>query len=414
MPSQPLTEFQEWLWRAVRSAPGSTAYIVPTVVRLQGPLEVARLTAALETVVNRHDSLRTVFESCGQRIRPAVRVPLPVVPADDPGSALATLLARPMDLAAGPVVRPTLMRCGAADHVLLVEIHHLVFDAFSQDVVLEELRTAYAGAAALPQPVPQIADFLARRHALGSRVERQLAYWRRELAGLQPFLPFPGRIRPAPRTFDGDSVTVYLDAETCAALRECCRRYSVSPFIALASVYFVLLARVSGRDDVAVACQTALRADRAVQRVVGYLVNLVVLRADTAAVPGFAGLLGVVRGKLLSALVNADAPYARVADVVDPAPGPDRLPVTEASFNALPAGGGAPSWPGLSTVPFAVERTATSRFDLDLYVSFGDTSVQCVFSYRRDVVDSSTVREAALLYRELARRLLSEPGDPAA
>ena len=217
----PLSFSQERLWFLDQLDPGSAAYNIPAAVELAGPLDAEVLREALGEVVRRHEALRTTFPSHGgepyQAIAPAAPLQLPVVDVD---AAAAADFARreavqPFDLAAGPLLRATLLRLGAERHVLLLTMHHIVSDGWSMEILLRELVALYeAFAAGRPSPLPklpvQYADFAVhqRRWLGGGALERQLDYWRRQLAGAPAGLDLPTDFpRPAVQTFDGATVS---------------------------------------------------------------------------------------------------------------------------------------------------------------------------------------------------------------
>ncbi|MFP5287404.1 MAG: condensation domain-containing protein, partial [Thermoanaerobaculia bacterium] len=276
----PLSFAQQRLWVLDRLEPGSTAYNMPSVARLRGALDAEAFERALGEIVRRHDALRTTFAE-GAEGEP-VQVVAPFAGFRLPFTDLAGLpqeqrraeerrliLAerRPYDLEHGPLFRARLVRAGEEEHLLLLDIHHIVSDGWSYGVFFRELGALYeAFRAGRPSPLPelpiQFADFAAwqREWLQGPVQQEQLAYWRQRLAGVPPALELPlDRLRPAVQTHRGEVARLVLPPGLAAGLRELARREGASPFMTLLAVFQLLLARLSGQDDVVVGSPSAGR-----------------------------------------------------------------------------------------------------------------------------------------------------------
>jgi amino acid adenylation domain-containing protein len=386
----PLSFAQRRLWFLEQLEPGSAVYNVPGEVRLEGPLDVAALAAALGEVVGRHEALRTVFVADRgepvQRVEPAAAVPLPVIDLSSlPEGARAAEAERraraearrPFDLAHGPVRRALLLRLAPGDHRLAVTFHHIVSDDWSLDLFLEELAALYGGVIAgvageapvLPVLPVQYADFAAwqREWLEGGELERQLGYWRGRLAGL-PVLELPAdRPRPAVRDPRGAVRSLAIPRETAEAVTRLARREGITLFMALLGVFQALLARVTGETAIPVGSPVANRRRPEVERLIGLFVNTLVLDVRVGDDPSLSGLLARVREAALGAYAHQDLPFERLVEELAPTRDLSQNPlfqvvlVLEEPLPGRRAG-------GLALEPVRRD-SGTAKFDLVLAVS---------------------------------------------
>ncbi|WP_261991509.1 non-ribosomal peptide synthetase, partial [Streptomyces sp. OR43] len=331
----PLSFAQQRLWFLDQLAPGAVEYALLSPVAWNGPLDVAALGAALGGVVARHEVLRTrlVAGADGvphQVIDAPAPFPLPVVdvsdcldPAESVRELAAVDAAVPFDLATGPLVRATLFRLGAEEHVLALAIHHVVFDEWSDRIFHRELGALYeAFRAGEPDPLPpltvQYADFSVwqRQWLDGELLERQLGYWTQQLDG-SPTLDLPtDRPRPPIRSTIGAVTRFEIPQETVEPLRELSRECGVSMFMTLLSAYVVLLGRHAGSDDVVVGTPVANRNRAETEGLIGFFVNTLVMRTDLSGDPSFREVLGRVRETALGAYAHQDVPFEQVVEAL--------------------------------------------------------------------------------------------------
>ncbi|HEX7240350.1 MAG TPA: amino acid adenylation domain-containing protein, partial [Longimicrobiaceae bacterium] len=336
----PLSFSQHRLWFIDRLEPGSAAYNMPFPLRLGGGLHPGALEHALSEVVRRHEALRTRFPVVDgepvQHVDPPRPVPIPRV--DLRGAAperregeLARLAAeearRPFDLAAGPLLRATLVRLDDAQHALLFTLHHVVSDGWSMGVLVRETFEAYAArvegrAPALPGLPVQYADFAVwqREWLTGETLERQLAYWRERLTGAPPVLDLPtDRARPAQRAGRGAWCALRVEPALTEGVRALSRREGATTFMTLLAAFSTLLARYSGQTDVVVGTPIAGRGRGETEGLIGFFLNTLALRVDLGGDPAFRDLLGRVRETTLGAYAHQDVPFERIIEEVQPA-----------------------------------------------------------------------------------------------
>src|SRR6266487_832295 len=331
----PLSFAQQRLWFLDQLEPGSAEYNMPMPGRLRGRLDVPALAAALTAITARHEVLRTRLAAGPdgvphQVIDPPAPFPLPVADVSDtadPMAAAQALVAAdavaPFDLAAGPLIRATLIRLRPGDHILALSAHHVVFDEWSAGILRRELGLLYdAFRAGRPDPLPplpvQYADFAIwqRQWLAGEVLDAQLAYWRRQLAGV-PVLDLPtDRPRPPAWLPTGAATAFTVCAETAGRLRVLAGDSGVTMFMTLFAVYAVLLGRYAGVDDVVAGTPVANRNRAETEDLIGFFVNALVLRADLAGDPAFTELLGRVRAMALGAYAHQDLPFEQLVDAL--------------------------------------------------------------------------------------------------
>ncbi len=420
----PLSFAQERLWFLDRVQPGA-AYSVPLALRLSGTLDAGRLARAFGAIVARQEALRTVFsESDGepaQRILPAAPPeswPLPVVDlaglarAEATATALATEDAlRPFDLASGPLLRTTLLRLDSAEHMLLVNVHHIVADGWSLGVLLAELAAFYGGTPErLPELPVQYADFAVwqKDWLRGRELERQTAYWRRQLAGAPAVLDLPtDRPRPLMATTHGGRRPVALSPGLTARLAALVRREGATPFMVLLAAWVALLHRFSHQADLNVGTPIAGRNRSEIENLVGFFVNTLVMRADLADDSPFPDLVAQIRRTALAAYDHQDLPFEKLVDELRPERDMSHQPLFQVMFALQNAPLGALELPGLTLEPAEPEVTV-AKFDLTLNLMELGGLLTGSLEYNADLFDATTaarlVAHLGVLLEEIAAR----------
>ncbi|HEV2733653.1 MAG TPA: amino acid adenylation domain-containing protein, partial [Longimicrobiaceae bacterium] len=417
---------QERLWLLDRMEPGSAAYNVPAVLRLSGRLDAAALERALSEVVRRHEALRTTL---GERDGRPVQVVHPSRPGALPVGDLSALgaaaragavrrlaaedAARPFDLAAGPLLRFSLLRLGDEEHVLLLTMHHAVGDAWSTSVLLGDLAAAYGGAE-LPEPEVQYADFAAwqRSWLRGDVLDAQLGWWRERLAGAPPALELPAdRPRPAAWSGRGAAHPFSLPPELSRALEALARAEGATPFMVLLAAWRTLLARWSGQEDLVVGTPVAGRTVAETEPLVGFFVNTLALRTDLSGDPAFREVVARVRDAALGAYAHQELPFERLVEELGVERDLGRNPVFQVVF-ALQ---NTPALPvQMAGVRLEVEgaETATAKFDLTLAMAESGGRFEAALEYAVDLFDRGTVERMAEHFRVLLEGIVADPGRP--
>ncbi|WP_435857490.1 MupA/Atu3671 family FMN-dependent luciferase-like monooxygenase [Streptomyces olindensis] len=423
----PLSPGQERIWFLERLLPGRTAYNEIKAIRLDGPLDVPALHAALRGLVARHEGLRTVFREAGGEPRQVVRASaepdFEVVDATGaPGAALRDVLAaesgRRFDLADGPLFVTRLVRTAETEHVLVLSLHHIVVDAASATVLARDLSALYRAerdgtAPDLPALTWSYADHARERAASahGRDAEEDLAYWRTTLGGELPVLALPtARPRPATMTSNGRAVFHTLDPELSRRLREMSRTRRSTLFMTLLAGYAAMLHRVTGQTDLVVGTPISDRPERA-EHVLGFFVNTLALRLDLSGDPAFGTLLDRVRTVALDAYDHARVPFETVVRELAPARAVDRTPVFQTFAEFQRAEPFRFDLPGIEATPLDAGPDK-SLTDLTVYFTDQPHGIRCHLEYNTDLFDRNTVDGFFDAYRDLLAAAVDDPEAP--
>ncbi|MCA2217971.1 non-ribosomal peptide synthetase [Jidongwangia harbinensis] len=427
----PLSSGQEQLWFLDQLAPGRSTYTIAGAVTLAGALDTGALQRSLDALVARHESLRTRLVGVAGRptqvIDPPAGCPLPVtdltaVPTADREARWRELAReeaeRPFALDRGPLLRARLLRVAADRHVLVVAVHHTVFDGWSFGVLLQELSSWYAAEVAdrpadLPPPAVQFADYAVweRERLRGEALDELVGYWRDNLAGA-PVLQLPtDRPRPLVQTYDGDSAGIDLDADLLDGLKALGRREGSTLFVTLMTAFQVLLHRYTGQDDIVVGTVSANRTRPELAPMIGYLVNTLPIRGDLSGDPGFAEALQRVRTATLGAYAHQDLSFARMVDALRVPRDPSRSPIFQVGFmlaedqrHHLDTGG----------LTWTSEELAGSAAKFDLLVSAVESGgrLHVGVSYATALFDAATVGRLLGHFEVLLRGVVADPRRP--
>ncbi|MEU3539964.1 non-ribosomal peptide synthetase [Streptomyces paromomycinus] len=427
----PLSFTQRRFWLFHQLDPAETAYNVHTALRLRGDLDTGALRTALAGLAARHEPLRaTVVTRDGEpamRVAPADGFTVPLDVRDltaltgealerEQERLLAEETARPFDLAAGPLLRVLLVRRTARDHVLALGAHHVATDGWSTGLITDELsalyRAAREGTPAELEPLPvRYGDYAVwqRGEEQRARLEGQLAHWRDRLAGLTPLQLPTDRPRPAVKSWHGAAHRFTLDRRLVTALKELSAAHGGTLFMTLTAATQTLLARYSGRRDIALGTAVSGRAHPQAERLVGPFINTVVLRTDVDGALPFADFLGRVRETVLDAFAHQDVPFERLAEALDGARDPSRTPLIQAMLLFQNAPAGAEEFAGLRTERVALPRPA-SVFDLTLEFTERAGQVEVMAEYGTDLFDTATIERLADHLRVLLTAVTADPG----
>ncbi|WP_055527375.1 amino acid adenylation domain-containing protein [Streptomyces graminilatus] len=437
--AEPVASFaQERMWLVDRVRGGAPGYAIPEVVRLRGPLRQDLLRRSLTAVVGRHAPLRTVFEERDGQPVPVVlpapgEVPLARLdlgsagdgaPAPDAVRRALDLAReearRPFDLAAGPLLRALLIRLGADDHVLVLVVHHIATDGWSMALLWQELSEGYAALLRGVEPRTPNLPVAYQDHARRQRerwesgaLDAGLRHWEERLAGLEPLELPADRPRPTRRSGAGHSLDFTLDPELTDRLRRLAEAQGVTLFMTLLAAFQAVLARVSGRTDIAVGTPVAGRDRVELEPLIGFFVNTLVLRTDLSGDIGFRELLGRVRRVSLDAFDHQEVPFDRLVERLNPERSGDMNPLVQVMFAAA-----SDETAGLRLPGVGVERVpcdfGASLFDLSVFVSEGADRCTGSLVADTDLFDPATAELLLGHYLELLSAAAGAPDRPLA
>jgi amino acid adenylation domain-containing protein len=407
----------------------SSSYHMPQALRLKGELDVTALRRSLDTLVARHEALRSVFLEVEGEPR------VEVLPADigmpfrerdlsqeaDAQTALEGLVAGEVaakfNLSRDVLARAALFRLTPTEHVLLLIQHHIASDGWSIGVLMRELSALYnsftkgEGNPLAPLAI-QYPDYAAwqRRHLTGARLEQQAKYWRERLAGAPDFLALPtDRVRPVEQTFAGKYLPIEIDPELTAKLKQLSDARGTTLFTTLLAAWAVVLSRLAGQKDLVIGTPTANRTNTQLEPLVGFFVNMLALRIDLSGEPSLAALLARVQAAALEAQDHQDLPFEQVVQLVQPQRRPGKVPLFEAVF----AWDNEWSLPVTLTGLQAEEMTPDVdpiRFDLELTLSGVDNRISGGLRYATALFDAQTIERHRDYLLQVLRSLVTDAG----
>ncbi|MFI0789780.1 amino acid adenylation domain-containing protein [Streptomyces lydicus] len=432
----PLSFAQRRLWFLHKLDGPSSAYNMPLALRLSGAVHHEALRAALRDVVDRHESLRTVFpETDGlphQKLVTADELTWETrsVSADELPREVAAAARYDFDLAVEPPIRAWLFDRGGDECVLLILLHHIAGDGWSTGPLMRDLSTAYTARRAghAPQWAPlavQYADYtLWQRDLLGAESDpdsvfaRQVGYWTEQLAALPAQLTLPtDRPRPAVQSYEGAGLRFAFTPELHRALADLGRESGATVFMVLQAGMATLLSRLGAGTDIPLGSPIAGRTDEALDDLVGFFVNTLVLRTDTSGDPSFQELLARVRRTSLAAYAHQDVPFEYLVEALNPQRSVSHHPLFQVMLVLQNASGGAVGLPGLDVREEPVGLD-TSKVDLSAHmVEHQDESgvpagVSGVLKYATDLFDRTTAETLVARWIRLLEQVVARPDRP--
>jgi natural product biosynthesis luciferase-like monooxygenase protein/amino acid adenylation domain-containing protein len=424
-----LSHAQERLWILHQMEPTSAAYNLCAAIRLTGSLSVPALERALDSLVQRHESLRTVFPSRDgspvQVIEPHQPRRLDVMPVsgrtpdeqeDVLGRTLRAEAARPFDLDRGPLFRSLLLRLGNDRHVLLLCMHHIVSDGWSRGVLYDELARSYEafaqGRSPELEPLPlQYADYAywQRASAFPAAEQEQLDYWVKQLQGPLPQLELPtDRPRPAIQTFAGATHVFRVPGALRDELQALSAREGVTLYMMLLAAFQTLLGRYAAQDDVIVGSPTAGRTRPELEPLIGFFVNTLVMRGDLSGDPSFRELLARTREAALDAYAHQDVSFDRLVEMLHPERDLSRSPIFQVLFTLQNVPVRPVEFEDLQFTPLDVDIGA-AKYDLSLSIVQSQDGLVGQLEYNTDLFDAATVAQLARHYANLLQGVVENP-----
>jgi amino acid adenylation domain-containing protein len=430
----PLSFAQQRLWFMHQLQPHSAAYNLFEAVRLTGLLQIAALEQSFTALIERHEGLRTTFTEVNGEPIQQIHPPQPFTvtcidlrshpPSDR--EAIALNLAkhetqRPFNLSGDRLLRVTLFQLTDQDHLLLLTLHHIISDAWSMGVLLRDVTTYYQHftqfphSSTLPLPIPplplQYADYALwqRQWLQGDRLQAHLDYWQQHLGSNLPVLALPtDRPRPQTPSFQGATQSFRLSAPLTQALRTSSRQAGVTLFMTLLAAFQTLLYRYTQQEDLVVGTDLANRNRQETEGLIGFFVNLLVLRTDLSGNPTFRSLLQRVRSVTLGAYAHQDLPFDKLVEALQPQRQRDQTPLFQVLFVMQNVPMPEPELAGLRLSPVAIAND-TAKFELALFMRETESELIGTWNYRTELFEADTIARMSRQFVTLIENLVQQP-----
>jgi len=428
----PVSFAQQRLWFLSQLEPDNPSYNLPQILRLKGHLNVDALEQSINTIIARHESLRTTFKEVDgepvQIVSGAHKIKLgfadlsglPESEREDEARRLAVSeVRRPFDLSRDYPLRAVLVRVNDEDHWLLLTMHHIASDGWSLGIFTRELTNIYEALATnheislseLPIQYPDFAEWQ-REWLQGEVLEEHLDYWLKSLAGAPAMLKLPtDHPRPAQQSFKGASIAFKLSQQLSHSLVELSQRQGVTLFMTTLAAFQTLLFRYTGQEDIVVGTPIAGRNREEIEGLIGFFVNTLALRTDLSGNPTFRQLLGRVKEVALGAYAHGDLPFEKLVEELNPERDVSHTPVFQVMFGMQNVPRAAPSLNGLSITRVPLP-SVTAKFDLTLFVTETATGLSLWLEYNTDLFEEATVSRMLRHFEHLLEAVVADPDRP--
>lgn len=426
----PLSYAQQRLWLFDQLHPGNTSYNMPMAFHMHGVLHIVALEQSLNTILERHEALRTTFAVVRgapiQVVAPFAAmtlapIDLTTISTKEERSAEAQRLVdyegqHIFDLARGPLIRFILARVEPHLYILIVNMHHICSDGWSLSIFTHELAILYtAYLSELPSPLPplalQYADYAVwqREQIQSEEQDRQLAYWRERLRDVPAILPLPtDYVRPEIPSYRGDHLSFDLSASLVEQLQILSQQENATLFMTLLALFQILLFRQSGQPDIVVGVPIANRNRAELEKMIGFFVNTLPLRIDLADDPSFRMLVGRVREAALGAYANQDIAFDRLLEELNPIRDLSHSPIFQVVFNLINTPVLENHWGDL-TVEISMPEDIGSKFDMTLYIEETPHGMKLELLYSVDVFSQARMRELIAQFASLSEQAAITP-----
>ncbi len=428
----PLSFAQQRLWFLYQYNPQSPEYNISRAWRLKGPLDTQALTCSLHILLERHESLRTIFQEIdGQPVQVVEPIKPIHLPEKDFSCFFHTGLEKeidafltkeqlkPFNLTERPPLRFTLLKCGPQDHVLVFTIHHIVFDGRSLQIFCQELSQYYAASLVkLPNACPPLSvqyqdyAFWQQSQITAQKMASQITYWNERLHDAPLVLELP---TDSPRPTDSSGPRSYqtftLTPQVLVKLKQLIRPQGMTLFMGLLAVFKILLSRYTDQWDILVGTPIEGRTHKDLEPLIGFLVNTLVLRTQLNPQLTFLEVLDRVRTTCLEAYRHQDVPFEKLVEVLKPMRDPSRYPIVQMLFQLRQAADLHLSFPGIFTDPFLVKRR-TANFDLHIVCDQNKSGIQGFIYFSQELYSDSMMARFVKHYENLLEQLIANAQQP--
>ncbi len=428
----PLSFSQQRLWFLSQFEGSQSAYNIPIALKLTGHLQESALLQSLNLLVERHEVLRTHFAlKQGEPIQIiADRLSLPLERLD--WQALTTEQVEPQltellqqvaqhafNLQQGPLFRIVLIQVAPSVHYLVAAFHHVITDAWSMNVLVQELMVHYSAFAQgqsspLPPLTIQYADYAVwqRQWLTEATATEQLSYWKDQLRGLSPLLELPtDRPRPPIQSFNGRSFVKHLDSHLTRELKALANSTGGTLFMVLEAAFALLLSRLSRQTDIAIGTPSANRSTYDLEPLIGFFINTLVLRNDLDGNPTVRELLQRTKQMALDAYRHQDIPFEHLVEAIQPARTMSHSPVFQVMFGLQNTPSTTLELPQLTLTPVPLP-SETAKFDLTLIMNETADHLEATWEYNCDLFDAATLDRWAGHFQTLLSQMVQQPDAP--
>ncbi|MFD7523071.1 amino acid adenylation domain-containing protein [Paenibacillus chitinolyticus] len=411
----PLSSAQKRLYILNQLEGAELSYNMPGTLILEGALDRNRFEEAFRGLIRRHETLRTGFEMANgeavQRVYPDVDFSVEhVVVSEEEAAETVRNFVRPFDLAKPPLLRVGLVELAADRHILMFDMHHIVSDGVSMDVLVEEFVRLYSGEALEPLRI-QYKDYAVWQQSEGQKEQltRQEAYWLNVFRGELPVLELPtDYARPALQSYEGRTLQFFMDAQKSEGLKRLAAETGTTLYMVLFAAYTVMLHKYTAQEDLIVGTPIAGRTHGDVQPLIGMFVNTLAIRNYPAADKTFLSYLQEVKETTLGAYEHQNYPFEELVDKVQVARDLSRNPIFDTMFTLQNTENKELQLPGLRLAPYASEEIV-SKFDLSLDVTETSGGLDYLFEYATSLYKKETIERMAKHYEQLLNAIVKSP-----
>ncbi|WGV25098.1 amino acid adenylation domain-containing protein [Halotia branconii CENA392] len=438
----PVAFSQERIYFIQQLAPENSAYQFQATMRFKGRLDVSVLQRSLDEIVRRHEIFRTTYQEVNGRLYQVINPHEPIsfavidlqpLPESERETAAQKLVDAEvqthLDMTQLPIIKWVVFKLNDQDYILTHVEHHIAHDGWSFNVFLSELVELYhAFCAGQPSPLPelslQFADYAhwQREWAKTAAAQAQLRYWQQKLSGIPPLLELPcDRPRPKEQTYNGDHIRMELPVDLCESLRVFSHQEGVTLFMTMLAAFKVLLHRYTGQDDIFVGSAVANRRMQEVEKLIGMIVNNLVLRTDVSGNPTVRELLERVRQVTMEAYANEDVPFDKVVEAIRPVRNLSHNPLFQVMFSFHNSAKPHLNFPGLDITLQEPASNKSAKFDLDFLViprfeqsvqhgaKTGAKGITLVLEYNSDLFDAETIQAMLEQYEQVLIEMVANP-----
>lgn len=420
--SAPLSFAQQRLWFLEQLDPGEPVYHVHCALRLIGPVQAQHLHAAINEIVRRHETLRTVFPTSNgvpiQRVNPPLNVPLTrtIIDRTELHSRMEAEAARPFDLSKDLMLRAAMFELAPDEHVLQFTMHHIASDAWSLDLLVDECLTLYRSLARRETPslskLPiQYTDYALWQREIteGDRLRPHLEYWKKKLANVRDILELPTQAAaPDVPSCRGATCSVTLDRALFEKLNALAQDQNATVFIVLLAAFKALLHRYSGQDDVIVGTPISRRTEQQTEKLIGFFLNTVVLQTDLSGNPSYLETLQRVRDTALEAYAHQAVPFEKLVEELQPERDVRRTPFFRVMFTYQEPPKPLPTLEGLRAERLNFDL-GVAPFDLTLLARGTDHGLLLELEYKTDLFAEPTIQRMLGHFQKLLEGIVQNP-----